>query len=149
MANRPRSNSGRQLQREWDIQALHVLYHHEGTWYHLLERFPGALCDPNGYVLFQTEEDFRRNPSLKIGAHVRVPEGIWLRFSNGSEGVRDLSDVIAEGGLMVEPLKSKEYFDRVFVDLGAPTWPNGFDIAPDWLWREMDAAGELTHVTTK
>jgi hypothetical protein len=74
---------------------------------------------------------------------------LWVRFSDGSEGVRDLSGVIAKGGVMVEPLKSKEYFDRVFVDLGAPTWPNGFDIAPDWLWREMDAAGELTHVANE
>jgi len=36
-------------------------------------------------------------------------------------------------------------FERVFLDMGAPTWPNGFDVAPDWLWREMEAAGELTH----
>ena len=71
---------------------------------------------------------------------------LWVRFSDGSEGVHDLSGVIAKGGVMVEPLKSQEYFDRVFVDLGAPTWPNGFDIAPDWLWREMTASGELTHV---
>jgi hypothetical protein len=31
----------------------------------------------------------------------------------------------------------------VFLDYGAPTWPNGFDIAPEWLRREMEAAGEL------
>src|SRR5262249_36595592 len=53
---------------------------------------------------------------------------LWLRFTDGSEGVRDLSDLIAEGGVMVEPLKAKAYFDRVFVELGAPTWPNGFDL---------------------
>jgi len=28
---------------------------------------------------------------------------LWLRFTDGSEGVRDLSDVVAEGGIMVEP----------------------------------------------
>jgi hypothetical protein len=27
---------------------------------------------------------------------------LWLRFTDGSEGVRDLSDVIAEGGVMVQ-----------------------------------------------
>ena len=48
---------------------------------------------------------------------------LWVRFSDGSEGVRDLSDVIAKGGVMVEPLKSKEYFERVFLDMGAPTCP--------------------------
>jgi hypothetical protein len=79
---------------------------------------------------------------------IRALEGcrLWVRFTDGSEGVRDLSDVIAKGGVMVDPLKSKDYFERVFLDMGAPTWPNGFDIAPDWLWREMEAAGELIRV---
>jgi hypothetical protein len=27
--------------------------------------------------------------------------------------------------------------------------PNGFDIAPEWLRREMDAAGELTHIAAE
>jgi hypothetical protein len=62
---------------------------------------------------------------------------LWLRFTDGSEGVRDLSDLIAEGGVMVEPLKSKEYFDRVFVELGAPTWPNGFDLDPINLYMQL------------
>lgn len=68
---------------------------------------------------------------------------LWLRFTDGSEGVRDLSDVIAEGGVMVEPLKSKPYFDRVFVELGAPTWPNGFDLDPINLYMELRDAGVL------
>jgi hypothetical protein len=68
---------------------------------------------------------------------------LWLRFTDGSEGVRDLSDVIAEGGVMVEPLKSREYFNRVFVELGAPTWPNGFDLDPINLYMQLRDAGEL------
>ena len=63
----------------------------------------------------------------------------WL-----SEGVRDLSGVISKGGEMVEPLKSKDYFDRVFVELGAPTWPNGFDLDPINLYMQMRDAGELS-----
>jgi hypothetical protein len=74
---------------------------------------------------------------------------LWVRFTDGSEGVRDLSGVIAKGGVMVEPLRSRDYFERVFLDMGGPTWPNGFDIAPDWLWREMKAVGELTHEAAK
>jgi hypothetical protein len=68
---------------------------------------------------------------------------LWLRFTDRSEGIRD-ADVIAEGGVMVEPLQSKQYFDRVFLELGAPTWPNGFDIAPEWLRREIEKASELS-----
>ncbi len=76
MASRPRTNSGRILQREWNIAARHVLYHHQGTWFHLLEQFPGALCDPNGYVIFQTREAFLNCPQLRIAAHTKAAHGI-------------------------------------------------------------------------
>ena len=69
---------------------------------------------------------------------------LWLRFTDGSEGVRDLSDVIAKGGTMVEPLKSPEYFARAFVKMGVPTWPNGFDLDPINLYMELRDAGALS-----
>jgi Protein of unknown function (DUF2442) len=69
---------------------------------------------------------------------------LWIRFTDGAEGVRDLSDVIASGGPMVGPLTSTEYFARVFVEMGAPTWPNGFDLDPINLYMQMRDAGELT-----
>jgi hypothetical protein len=37
----------------------------------------------------------------------------------------------------------------VFLEFGAPAWPNGFDIAPEWLRRAMAAAGELTRVAAE
>ena len=74
---------------------------------------------------------------------------LWLHFTDGSEGVRDLSGVIAEGGVMVEPLKSKDYFDRVFVEMGAPTWPNGFDLDPINLYMELREAGALSSVAAE
>ena len=55
---------------------------------------------------------------------------LWLRFSNGREGIRDLSQYIASGGPMVEPLKDQAFFARVFIESGAPAWPNGFDLDP-------------------
>ena len=48
-----------------------------------------------------------------------------------------------------EPLRAPDYFARVFLEFGALTWPNGFDIAPEWLRREMEAAGELTQVAAE
>ena len=69
---------------------------------------------------------------------------LWVRFSNGREGVRDLSDVLAEGGSMVEPLRDAALFQRVFVQCGVPAWPNGFDLDAIALYREMDEAGLLT-----
>ena len=52
-------------------------------------------------------------------------------------------------GPMIEPLRDAAYFSRVFLEFGAPTWPNGFDIAPEWLRREMETAGELTRAAAE
>lgn len=72
-----------------------------------------------------------------------------VRFSDGSEGVHDFATLVKEPGPMLEPLRDEAYFARVFLEFGAPTWPNGFDIAPEWLRREMAAAGELSRVAAE
>ena len=74
---------------------------------------------------------------------------LWLRFTDGSEGVRDFSDILAAGGTMVEPLKAPDYFKRAFVEMGAPTWPNGFDLDPINLYMELRDAGALTRVAAE
>jgi uncharacterized protein DUF2442 len=71
----------------------------------------------------------------------------WIRFSDGCEGVRDLSGLIREGGPMVEPLRAREFFARVFVEMGAPRWPNGFDLDPINLYMNMRKSGDLRRVT--
>jgi hypothetical protein len=72
-----------------------------------------------------------------------------LRFTDGSEGVHDFAALVNEPGPMLEPLRDETYFNRVFLEFGAPTWPNGFDISPEWLRREMEAAGELSGVAAE
>jgi hypothetical protein len=71
---------------------------------------------------------------------------LWLRFTDGSEGVRDLSDLIAG---MVEPLQAPDYFARVFVEMGAPTWPNGFDLDPINLYMQLRDSGALTRAAAE
>jgi hypothetical protein len=66
-----------------------------------------------------------------------------LHFSDGTEGEWYFEGLIAEGGSMVEPLKSPKYFKRVFLQLGALTWPNGFDLDSIALHNEMMRAGAL------
>lgn len=66
-----------------------------------------------------------------------------LRFSDGTAGVLDCAAIVAEEGLMVEPLRDPSFFARVFIELGAPTWPNGYDIAPWTAKAEIEAAGAL------
>jgi Protein of unknown function (DUF2442) len=65
-------------------------------------------------------------------------------FSDGTAGERDFSVLVAEAGPMGEPLRNPAYFARVFLEDGAPTWPNSFDMDPEWLRREIEAAGGLT-----
>jgi hypothetical protein len=72
-----------------------------------------------------------------------------VRFSDGSEGVHDFAAVVLEPGPMLNPLQDEAYFARVFLEFGAPTWPNGFDVAPEWLRREMEAAGELSRAAAE
>jgi hypothetical protein len=66
-----------------------------------------------------------------------------LRFSDGTEGERDFSDVIGEGGPMVEPLADPQFFSKVFLELGTLAWPNGFDLDSIALHDEMKQAGLL------
>jgi hypothetical protein len=70
---------------------------------------------------------------------------LHVTFSEGTSGEHDFSALIAETGLMGEPLRDPAYFALVFLEDGAPTWPNGFDICPDWLWGEIEATGGRNH----
>jgi hypothetical protein len=70
-----------------------------------------------------------------------------VRFNDESIGGYDFAGLVAESGPMVEPLRDIDYFKRVFLEFGAPTWPNGFDIAPAWLHQEIAAAGNLIRPT--
>lgn len=64
--------SGKLLARKWKVSVRHALYHKDGTWYNNLREFPGALFDPKGYVLFRTEEEYRRCPQVNIGEETNV-----------------------------------------------------------------------------
>lgn len=66
------SHEGERLNRLWNVKARHALYHKDGTWYHVLRAFPGALFDPHGYILFRTESEFLKCRHLSIGEEVNV-----------------------------------------------------------------------------
>jgi hypothetical protein len=66
-----------------------------------------------------------------------------LRFSDGTTGILDCAPIVAEDGPMVEPLRDPTFFARVFLEFGAPTWPNGYDIAPWTAKTEIEDAGAL------
>ena len=64
-------------------------------------------------------------------------------FSDGTSGVFDFSEIIAEGGPMIEPLRDSAYFRRVFIEFGVLAWPNGFDIDAIALHQDMRTRGLL------
>ena len=79
-----------------------------------------------------------------VDIEVVRPFCIRVVFRDGTSGVHDCSHDSAGIAPIVLPLQEPTYFARVFLEHGAPTWPNGFDMCPDWLRMEMVAAGELT-----
>ena len=64
-------------------------------------------------------------------------------FSDGMPGEHDFSALVVQSGPMGEPLRDPAYFARVFLEDDAPTWPNSFDMDPEWLRREIGATGGL------
>ena len=70
---------------------------------------------------------------------------LWVKFSDGSEGTRDYSDLIAKGGPVIEPLRDPEVFNKVFISFGVPSWPNGFDVDAINLQMELRERGALSH----
>lgn len=78
-------------------------------------------------------------------AKIKCLGGYRIRatFSDGMAGEYDFVDAVGRGGPMAEPLRDPGFFAQVFLDDGAPTWPNGYDAAPGWLRREIETTGSL------
>jgi len=72
-----KTNSGDNLKRVWNIPAVQVRYHKDGTFFMPVDKFPAALCDPNGYVLFKTKEEYEKSSYLELGNRLNVRHGIW------------------------------------------------------------------------
>ena len=56
-------------------------------------------------------------------------------FNDGKEGIIDLSDIFSKGKVFKQ-LKDKKEFSKVKLDkeLGTIVWPNGVDLAPEYLY---------------
>lgn len=60
---------------------------------------------------------------------------IYVEIQDGTKGVFDLKPYLEKG--MFRELKNVDYFNSVNILLGAVSWPNGQDIAPDTLLSEL------------
>jgi hypothetical protein len=68
--------TGEWLNRAFNLEARHSLYHKDGTFYERLVAFPGVLCDPKGFVRYEDEEQFVGDPQLSIGEKVNIPRSL-------------------------------------------------------------------------
>ena len=60
---------------------------------------------------------------------------LWLRFSNGVEGVIDLESELY--GEVFQPLRDKTLFQQVYMTSRTVEWPNGADFAPEFLLAQV------------
>jgi hypothetical protein len=65
---------------------------------------------------------------------------LFVRFRDGAQGrmrlaVEELTGVLA-------PLADADFFNRVFVDQGAVTWPGEIDLAPDAMYAQIKGIGQ-------
>ena len=67
-----------------------------------------------------------------------------VTFSDGTAGEIRLRDFLQDPGVsgtIFEPLRDPALFRQVRVELGAVTWPNGADLAPDAMYDAVRAHG--------
>lgn len=57
-------------------------------------------------------------------------------FDNGVIKDFDMSKIVLQKGTMIEPLKGQTFFKKVFLEMGTPTWPNGYDVCSDLIYTE-------------
>jgi hypothetical protein len=62
-----------ELNEAWRVGAVQSRYSDDGHWYARVTRFPAALFDRNGYVLFATEQEYL-SASMSIGKQISVPK---------------------------------------------------------------------------
>lgn len=65
---------------------------------------------------------------------------VWLRYADGAEGTVDLSGELS--GPMFEPLRDRAAFSqfKLHPELHTLVWPNGADLAPEFLRANLRAA---------
>jgi hypothetical protein len=85
--------------------------------------------------------------TIKLVKAVRVKalpgHKLDIAFSDGSFGVFDFSAIKTSRGEMALPLHDEAFFGRVFLDMGIPSWPNGYDADPSNIRLKLEAAGAL------
>ena len=66
------------------------------------------------------------------------PARLWLRFSDGLQGVADLGGEVT-GGAVFEPLADPAVFAAAWLNpaTGTVEWPTGADFSPSYLYHRV------------
>ncbi len=56
-------------------------------------------------------------------------------FDTDETIIFDMTDLVKESGSMILPLREEAFFKKVFLESGTPTWPNGYDVCPDTIYK--------------
>lgn len=59
--------NARVLIERWRVPVVQGRYHQGGTFFMNLTEFPGALFDPNGYAVFETEDEYLNCDVVNVG----------------------------------------------------------------------------------
>ncbi|MCB9063543.1 MAG: HNH endonuclease [Chitinophagales bacterium] len=94
----------RRINEVFNLNANHIYYFYLGNWYHHLRDFPGILVDSNGYVCFNTINDYETSPYLQHGVRLHVRGGIssmpgYIQFTEEQLYILNqivVNDVIAQ-----------------------------------------------------
>lgn len=80
----------------------------------------------------------------RITAVTPVPAyRLAVTFADGTRGTADLSRLVTgqDAGIF-GVLADRALFERVSLELGVVTWPNGADLDPDWMHEEISRCGK-------
>lgn len=62
---------------------------------------------------------------------------VLLTFSDGHQALFDGKQLLQREGPLLDALRDKAYFKRVFIDAGALCWPNGLELSPLKLYETL------------
>lgn len=129
--------SGKVLEGDFPKRALalvtewHALHRDElkQEWELAVSRKPLFKIEPLEYCIMIRVLDARPCSEYRV----------WLRFSDGKEGVVDLKEDLH--GPVFEPIQDPDVFASLTVnpDIHTITWPNGADFAPEYLYEKVFA----------
>jgi hypothetical protein len=86
-----------------------------------------------------------RAPWLVCYVEARPEFRLFVRFFDGLEGEVDIKKFLRSKKVrrtVFEPLRDPAMFEMAYLELGAVTWPNGTDLAPDTMHDEIKAHGK-------